>query len=135
MRPSNSLIAGFIAVVLALLTAALVILSFRTHTALVTVSSQTDEAVKLGDEIATIFSDEVTSIVGFQATGAGHYRESYRAQRGSIDNRVRSLEEITRSLGTEVQEDFRNLHSAIDEWHDSVESRELTTRRLPSAEF
>jgi signal transduction histidine kinase len=135
MRPSNSLIAGFIAVVLSLLTAFLVILSFRMHATLVSVSDKTDRAVKIGDEIATIFSAEVASIVGFQATDQVHYQDSYQAQRRSINDRVRSLDEITRPLGKSVQERFGELRTATDEWHESVDSRQLTTQRLPSAEF
>jgi signal transduction histidine kinase len=135
MRPSNSPIAGFIAVVLALLTASLVILSYRMQATLVSVSGKTDRAVKVGGEIATMFSAEVASIVGFQATDEVQYRDSYRAQRGSIDDRVRSLEEITPSLGTSVEDRYHQLRSAIDEWHQSVDSRELTTGRVPSGDF
>jgi signal transduction histidine kinase len=135
MRPSNSLLAGFIALVLSLLTASLVILGFRVEAILVDVNNKTDRAVKVGNEIAAIFSAQVTSIVGFQATNEVHYQQSYQTQRRGIDDRVRSLDEITRPLGESVQEHFQKLRSAIDEWHESVDSRELTTRRLPSADF
>jgi hypothetical protein len=135
MRPSNSLLAGFIAVVLSVLTAFLVVLGFRVQAILVDVNNKTDRAVKIGNEIATMLSAEATSIVGFQATNEVLYQHSYQAQRRGIADRVRSLDEITRQLGESVQEHFRKLRSAIDGWHESVDSREVATRRLSSVEF
>src|SRR4029079_15078723 len=67
MRNLNSLTAAFIAAVLALLTAALMILSFRMQGTLIELSDRTDRAVSIGGEINAMFSGEVGSIVGFQA--------------------------------------------------------------------
>jgi signal transduction histidine kinase len=135
MRPLNSLTAAFIAAVLALLTASLLILSFRMQTTVGDFSNQTDRAIKIGDEIDAIFSGEVASIVGFQATEEPQYSESYQTQKTIINDRVKTLEALTPSLGTSVQARFKELQSAIDAWHRSVDSGALTTRRLPSGEF
>jgi signal transduction histidine kinase len=135
MRPRSSLTAAFIAAVLALLTASLLILSFRMQGTVVDLSNKTNQAIKIGDEINTIFSGEIGSILGFQATEDALYIESYQTERARINRRVRSLEAVTHSLGTTVQAHFKELQSSIDAWHQNVDSRELITRRLPSNEF
>jgi signal transduction histidine kinase len=135
MRPSASLTAAFIAGVLALLTASLLILSFRMHATLEDLSNRTDRAVEVGDEINAMFSSEVTSVVGFQATQEVRYSESYRAQKTGIGIRLRNLEELSAPLGPVVHAHFKELQSAIDAWHQSIDSRDLSTRRVPSVAF
>ena len=135
MRKLNSLTAAFIAAVLALLTAALLILSFRMQSTLIELSDRTDRAVGIGSEINAMFSGEVGSIVGFQATNEPQYNESYQAQRTAVSSRLKSLAELTPSLGTTVQADFKELESTINAWHHDVDARALTTHRLSSAEF
>jgi signal transduction histidine kinase len=135
MRPPNWLIAAFIAAVLALLTSLLLILSFRMQGTLVELSHTTDRAIKTGDEINAIFSDEIVSIVGFQATGKLQYSQEYQAQRASIDGRVRNLEGVSPQLSPNVEARFSELQAAIKAWHQHVDSLELTTRRLRSGTF
>jgi len=135
MRFLNSFTAAFVAAVLALLTAALLILSFRMQGTLIELSDRADSAVKIGGEISAIFSGEVASIVGFQATNEPRYTESYQAQQTAVGHRLKSLAELTPALGTTVQNDFKELESTIAAWHQSVDSRAMTTHRLPSGEF
>ena len=135
MRPPNSVTAAFIAAVLALLTASLLILSVTMHATLVDLSSDTDRAIKFGDEISTLLSAEVASVLGFQATADPLYDRAYQGQRSSIVGRLKSLQRITATLGENGQARLKELQSAIDSWHDAVDAQRLTTRRLPSDEF
>jgi signal transduction histidine kinase len=135
MRFLNSFTAAFIAAVLALLTAALLILSFRMQGTLMELSDRTERAVKIGGEIGALFSGEVASIVGFQATNESRYTESYQVQQAAVGQRLKRLAELTPSLGAGVQNDFKELESTIAAWHQSVDARALTTNRLPSGEF
>src|SRR5262245_30857991 len=110
----NWLIAGFIAAVLALLVAFLLILSYKSRTILAQMSGQADQAINLGDKIHATSSGEVTAIVGFQATGQTMYTELYQEQANSTDSALRELEPLTESLGPLVQSRFKDLKSAID---------------------
>jgi signal transduction histidine kinase len=135
MRSWNALIAGFIAVVLAVLTASLLILSFRVNATLADLTDKTDRVIKLSEEIHALLSDEVASILGFQATGKSGYSGSYQAHRTQILNRLSSLAKLTPSLGAGIQPDLKELESAIDAWHHSVDSGQLTTRSVSDGEF
>src|SRR5512138_3825777 len=88
MRLPHSAIAAFIAVVLTLLTASLLIVSFRTRSTMVDLSDRTDQAVRIGDEIGALLSAEVNSVVGFQATQQPQFGDSYRAQQTRITDRL-----------------------------------------------
>src|SRR5215475_1671029 len=131
----NWLIAGFIAAVLVLLVALLLILSYRSRTILAQLSGQADQAIDLGDKIHATFSREVTAILDFQATGQTKYIELYQDQAYSIDNSLRELEPLTTFLGPSVQSRFKELKSAIDKWHQDEKTHLLATRRVTSDEF
>ena len=133
--PPPSFTAAFVAAVLMLLTASLVILSFRMRATLVDSNSTTDRAVKIGDEISAILPAEVASVVGFQATREARYNDSYQADKTRLINRMRSLEVMVPSLGPTIQAYFTELQSAADDWHEGIDSRQLTTRILPPGEF
>ncbi len=135
MRSSNSLIAGFIAAVLVLLTASLLILSFRMRGTLIDLNERTDQAVKLGEQMNALLSNEVNSVVGFQATREARYHDSYRAQRASIADREGVLERMMASLGPTIGPRFNELQSALRDWHHSIDALELTTQVMPSDEF
>ena len=135
MRPSNSFVASIVACVLVVLTAALLILSVRMRATVVELNNTTDRAVKAGDEISGLFSGEVNSILGFQAKGEPQYSQTYERQRTSIDDRMKALEKVAASLGPAVQAYFKELQSAVDDWHNSVDTTGLTTRRLTASDF
>jgi len=135
MRSPSWLTAGFIAAVLVLLTASLLILSFRLHATLADLNTVTDQTVEIGEEINATFSGEVAALLGFQATNDAGYSRRYQVQRTSIDSRVKRLQPIAASLGPAVLTSFTDLHDAIDAWHRDIAARELTTRQLPGAEF
>jgi signal transduction histidine kinase/CHASE3 domain sensor protein len=131
----NWLIAGFIAAVVALLVAFLLILSYRSRTILAQLGGQADQAIDLGDKIQATVSREVTAIVGFQATGQTKYIELYQEHADSVDNSLEELEPLVTFLGPSVQRRFKDLKSAIDKWHQDEKTNLLASRRLPSDEF
>ncbi len=135
MRPPNSIVAAFIAAVLALLTALLLIMSSRMRATLIDLNDTTDQAVKIGDEMSALLSNEVNAVVGFQATREPRYRDSYRAQRTRLANRAKTLEGLMPSLGAAVRPHFNELQSALDEWHRSVDAQQLTTHAVSSGDF
>jgi signal transduction histidine kinase len=134
-RPQNPVTAAFVAAVLVLLTASLLILSHRIQATLATLSVATDQAIEIGDEIQMDLSGEVAAIVGFQATQEDQYRETYETQRAAIDMRLRRLEKVCAPMGAAVRGRFEELQSAIGAWHRSVASGELITRKLPPGDF
>jgi signal transduction histidine kinase len=135
MWSRNSLIGAFIAGVLVLLTAFLLVLSHRMRASLAELDTRTTQAIGLGDEISAMFSGEVGAIIGFQATQQGSYSEAYDTQRTGIESRVRRLDAISASVGSTVRPRFQELQSGIDAWHRSVASQEMTTRQLPAGKF
>jgi signal transduction histidine kinase len=135
MRPPNSLAGAAIAAVLVLLTATLLVLTYRMHAALAELSAATDQVIQIGNEIQAMSSGEVAAIVGFQTTQEARYREAYEAQEAGITNRVKRLEHMGTVMGPDVQAHFRELRSALDAWHQDVASGELMARGLPPGEF
>jgi signal transduction histidine kinase len=135
MRPPNTLTAAFIAAVLVLMTASLLILSHRMHATLAGLSAATDQTIEIGDEIQAMCSSEVAAIVGFQATAEARYSESYDTAQTGIETRMKRLEKVSTSLRHSVQPRLGELQSAIDAWHRDVASGELTRRKLPPGEF
>ncbi|HEX7793166.1 MAG TPA: ATP-binding protein [Vicinamibacterales bacterium] len=135
MRPPNSLVASVVALILVALTAGLLILSFRARATLVESNNITDRAVETGDEISGLLAGQVDSILGFQAEGGPQYNEAYRTQQTNINNRMRALKSLTASMDPTVQVFFKELQSAIDDWHQAIDKQDLVTRRLPPVEF
>jgi len=135
MRPPHSFVVSVVALILVVLTAALVILSFRARATVVELNDITDRAVEMGDEISGLLSDEVDSILGFQAKGEPQYSQAYETQRTDIDNRMRALQSLTGSLEPTVQVFFKEFQSAIDDWHQAIDKQDLATRGLPPVEF
>src|SRR5262249_15336922 len=124
-----------VALILVGLTAALLILSFRARATVVELNNLTDRAVETGDEINGLLSDEVASILGFQAKGEPQYSQAYRTQRTNINNRMNELQGLTASLDPTVQVFFKEFQSAVDDWHQAIDKQELAARALPPAEF
>src|ERR1043166_8886287 len=135
MPPWNAVIAGFLAGVLALLTASLLILSFRMRATVVDLNDKTDRAVRISDEITALLSSEVNSIVGFQATEERRYSDSCRTQQRRLAERATTLESLMPALGPSVPAYFTELASAVDDWHRDIDARDLATRGVPSGEF
>src|SRR5215813_7613867 len=125
MRPPNSVVAAIVALALVALTAALLILSLRARATVVELNEITDRAVEMGDEISGLLAGEVDSILGFQAKGEPQYSQAYRTQQTDINNRMRALKSLTASLDPAVQTLFKELQSAIDDWHQAVDRQDL----------
>jgi signal transduction histidine kinase len=135
MRPPNSLVASVVALILVALTAALLILSFRARATLVELNNITDRAVQTGDEITGLLGGEVDSILAFQAAGERQYSRAYQTQQTNINNRMKALKSLTASMDPTVQVFFKELQSAIDDWHQAIEKQDLAERSLPPVEF
>jgi signal transduction histidine kinase len=135
MRPPNSLVASVVALILVALTAGLLILSFKARATLVESNNVTDRAVQTGDEISGLLAGQVDSILGFQAEGEPQYSRAYSTQQTNINNRMKALKSLTASMDPTVQVFFKELQSAIDDWHHAIDKQDLVTRRLPPVEF
>ena len=135
MRLSHSGSAVFIVLVLTLLTASLLIVSFRVRSTTIDLNDATDRAVRIGNEIGALLSAEINSVVGFQATQQTQFRDNYRAQATRIADRLTTLQGLMPPLGAAVRARHEELQSAVRDWHHNIDSRQLVTRVMESGEF
>jgi len=91
--------------------------------------------MSIGGEIHAAFSRELSAIAGFQATGQSRYIDLYRKQTQVIDTHLAELQSLSSPLGPAVENSFKDLQSAIADWHLATETERLATGRLQPDEF
>jgi signal transduction histidine kinase len=134
-KRNDWLLGGIISAVLLLLVALPLVLSYETHAVLADLSTRTDTAMSMGGEIHDAFSRELSAIAGFQATGQSRYIDLYREQMQVIDKHLAELQGLTSPLGSAVENRFKDLQSAVADWHLDTETERLARGKLQPDEF
>jgi signal transduction histidine kinase len=124
---------AFISAVLVVLVAVPLVISFQTTSILTSLSEQAEPADKLGADIQSALSHEVSAIVGFQATGEETYADLCRQQSENIGRDLALLERMGNQVP--VREHAEEIRRAVDRWHEYVQSKELLTQQLPPGAF
>jgi len=134
-RRNHWFLGGIISAVLLLLVALPLVLSYKTHAVLADLSTRTDTAMSIGGEIHAALSRELSAIAGFQATGQSTYLDLYREETRVIDEHLTELQRLSTALGPAVENRFKDLQSAIVNWHLAAETERLAAGRLQPDEF
>ena len=126
---------AFISVVLILLVAFPLVISYQTTSTLVGLNEQADPADRFASEIQTALSHELSAIVGFQASGEKKYAGLYQQQTQIITAALAQLDRLVPALGPVVQTDMNEIRFAADRWHEHVQTKRLLEAQLAEGQF